>query len=229
MEQNYNFYDEQENQGSLLKGILGALLGAIIGAIVAGVIYIVLEQSNTLLGFLIGLLTIKGYELLKGRKGIVKLVVSIICIILAVVLAESIFYASIIEKDYAEGLAMLEQYGIPETSPLYITRGEAYQMYFDDPAFWEAFGKDLGTSFLMVGGTALIAVLGLYFGGKKNEENATSDVSAAAVPQQDVQDAAVPAKEEPVTEAYLPASEEAPVADAAEETVLPENTDNTIQ
>jgi len=187
MEQNYTTPVEQpvENKGSLAKGILGALLGTILGAAIAGAVYIMLQETNTLLGFLMGFLIIKGYELLKGRKGAVKLVVCIICIVLGVVLAESIFYVSIIEKDFAEGVAMMQEYGITPDSPFYLTRADAYQLYFDDPEFFEAFAKDIGTSFVFVGATALLSVLGVYFTGKKKDEQPV-DISAASVPGQTV-------------------------------------------
>lgn len=170
MEQNY--CNTPEQQGSVMRGLIGALLGAILGAIIAGIFYIVLEQSNTLLGFLMGFLIITGYNLFKGRTGASRLVICIVCIVLGVVLAEAIFYVGLIEQDYAEYIEKLEAANIPKSSSLYQPRSACYQFYLEDPEVRDAFLKDVGTSFLFVGGTALISVLVSHF-GKKNEEQTT--------------------------------------------------------
>lgn len=170
MEQNYSNTPEQ--QGSVMRGLIGALLGAILGAVIAGIFYIILEQSNTLLGFLMGFLIITGYNLFKGRTGASRLVICIVCIVLGVVLAEAIFYVGLIEQDYAEYVEQMEALNIPKTSPLFQTRSDCYQFYLEDPEVRDAFLKDVCTSFLFVGGTALISVIGGHFSKKKDEQAA---------------------------------------------------------
>ena len=160
---------------------------------VAGIYSIALDQTNTILGFLIGFLTVMGWNLFKGRKGVLQLVVCILCLVLAVVLSEAIYYVGIIEKDYAESLALLKQMGITESSSFYITRENAYNLYLQDPAFWEVVRKDLSQTALYVGATGLIAIFITYFRTKKETaQPTTNNFADANVPTDDVTAAQVP-------------------------------------
>lgn len=61
--------DQAENaSGSYLTGLIGALLGALLGAVVWAVVY-ELGYIASVVGLLIAFLTVKGYELLRGRQG----------------------------------------------------------------------------------------------------------------------------------------------------------------
>lgn len=84
--ENYNPYEEPK--GSILLGILGALVGAVIGAVVWAVVG-ALGYIASIVGFLIAFLASKGYDLFHGRQGKVKVVVLILCVILAVMLGNA--------------------------------------------------------------------------------------------------------------------------------------------
>ncbi len=162
-----------QEQGSLGKGFLGALLGMLLGVIISGVFYIVFDESNTLLGFLLGFLIVKGFQLLKGRKCTAMLVVCIVCVVLGVVLAEGIYYVGLLEEAYK--------------TVSYADRLDFYQFFIADPEFQEAFVKDLGTSFGYVGVPALASMLIFYFLSGKKEASAAinAPVADAAVPAGD--------------------------------------------
>ena len=83
MELNNPFAHEEEKKGSILGGILGALLGAAIGAFLWTLIGM-LGYIASIVGFVIAFLASKGYDLLKGRQGTLKVIVLIVCVILAV-------------------------------------------------------------------------------------------------------------------------------------------------
>ena len=76
---------KEEDTGSYLNGTLGALLGSVIGA-VAWALVLNLGYVASLIGFLIGWLAEKGYNLLKGKQGKAKIAILIVAVILGVLL-----------------------------------------------------------------------------------------------------------------------------------------------
>lgn len=84
MENNYGYVQEaQEKKGSIIGGIIGALAGAAIGA-VAWTLVGMMGYIASIIGFVIAFLADKGYDLLKGRQGVIKMIVLIVCVVLAV-------------------------------------------------------------------------------------------------------------------------------------------------
>lgn len=84
MENNYGYVQEaQEKKGSIIGGIIGALIGAAIGA-VAWTLVGMMGYIASIIGFVIAFLADKGYDLLKGRQGVIKMIVLIVCVVLAV-------------------------------------------------------------------------------------------------------------------------------------------------
>lgn len=84
METNYTYVQENAaKKGSIAGGIIGALLGAAIGAVLWAVVGM-LGYIASIIGFVIAFLASKGYDLLKGRQGVIKMVVLIVCVVLAV-------------------------------------------------------------------------------------------------------------------------------------------------
>lgn len=75
----------QEDQGSYIRGILGALLGAALGAIVWAVV-LNLGYVASLVGLLIGFLALKGYDMFKGKQGKGKVAILIVAIVFGVLL-----------------------------------------------------------------------------------------------------------------------------------------------
>lgn len=84
MENNYGYVQEvPEKKGSIIGGIIGALAGAAIGA-VAWTLVGMMGYIASIIGFVIAFLADKGYDLLKGRQGVIKMIVLIVCVVLAV-------------------------------------------------------------------------------------------------------------------------------------------------
>lgn len=84
MENNYAYAQETaEKKGSIVGGIVGALIGAAIGAVLWAVVGM-LGYIASIIGFVIAFLASKGYDLLKGRQGLIKMIALIVCVVLAV-------------------------------------------------------------------------------------------------------------------------------------------------
>lgn len=75
----------QADNGSYLKGTIGAILGAVLGSIVWAVV-LSAGYVASIVGLLIGWLAEKGYNLLHGKQGKGKVAILIIAVILGVVL-----------------------------------------------------------------------------------------------------------------------------------------------
>ena len=74
---------EVPQEGSYLRGLIGALLGALVGA-VAWCLVMQLGVIASLVGFAIGFVAEKGYTLFKGKVGGGKVVILIIAVIFGV-------------------------------------------------------------------------------------------------------------------------------------------------
>lgn len=75
----------EEESGSYITGAIGAVLGAAIGAVLWAVI-LMAGYVASLAGLFIGLLSQKGYDLLKGKQGKGKIAILIVAIVLGVLL-----------------------------------------------------------------------------------------------------------------------------------------------
>lgn len=107
MENNYGYVQEaQENKGSVIGGIVGALIGAAIGA-VAWTLVGMAGYIASIIGFVIAFLASKGYDLLKGRQGTIKMVVLIVCVVFAVGAGTLGTYVWTIHNEYNTQLAEL--------------------------------------------------------------------------------------------------------------------------
>ena len=74
----------EEESGSYLSGAVGAVLGALIGSL-AWAVVLLMGYVASIVGLLIGFLSEKGYNLLKGKQGKGKIAILIVSIILGVV------------------------------------------------------------------------------------------------------------------------------------------------
>lgn len=83
MENNYEYVQETVKKDSIIGGIVGALIGASIGAALWALVG-VMGYIASIIGFVIAFLASKGYDLLKGRQGMIKMIVLIVCVVLAV-------------------------------------------------------------------------------------------------------------------------------------------------
>lgn len=138
----------QNKSGSILTGLIGALLGALIGAALwAGVG--IAGYIASIVGFVIAFLAGKGYDLFRGRKGKVKMVVLIVCVVLAVLIGNAGSYAYMIHDVYGELLSELPaeevQYAVSES--------EFYALMIEDAEVQGEFVKDfaVGMVFAVLG------------------------------------------------------------------------------
>lgn len=88
--------------GNYFTGLLGALIGATLGAAVWAIV-LFSGYVASLVGLLIGWLADKGYDLLKGRQGTLKIAILIVAIIFGVVLgtfaADAITVVQLIQEE----------------------------------------------------------------------------------------------------------------------------------
>lgn len=220
-----NFNNEQNNtetQGSVVRGVIGAVLGALIGAAIWCVVAIGTEKIWSLIGLAIGFIVGFGYDLLKGRKGTIRMVVVLVCVIVSVVggtiaahgwwlheayVEESEFIATASKQELAEvylseeELAELNSY--PETikqralSTLEVTmpdEAEYYRMFLNDSEFLSAVGGECVSSIFF----GLLGSFALILNNGKKEKAATTNVDSASVSFDEaaVNLATVPAQEE---------------------------------
>ena len=76
--------EKEERKGSYFGGYIGAHLGALVGAIVWAIIWN-FGYIASIIGFVIGWLAEKGYNLLRGKQGKGKVVILILAVIFGVV------------------------------------------------------------------------------------------------------------------------------------------------
>ncbi len=98
-----------EKKGSVLTGILGAALAAVIGAIPWAVVF-AMGYMVSIVGILIGFLVSKGYDLLHGRQGRVKIAVVLLFVLLSVALGQVAGTSYDVSKYYDEAKAGLKPY-----------------------------------------------------------------------------------------------------------------------
>lgn len=109
-------HGENAPKGNVFTGAIGALIGALLGAVVWAVVYC-FGYMASLVGLLIGFLSSKGYDLLKGRPGVVKMIVVAICVIIAVAAGNIGAYGWTLHQVYVEAVADLKPWevAVPET------------------------------------------------------------------------------------------------------------------
>lgn len=201
MENSFDYIQEtKQKDGSIIRGIIGAMIGALLGSVLWTGFGIMTEQVNTLLGLLMGFLTGLGYDLMKGRKGVARMITMLICIILAVIAGEAVYYGVKAHGWYQEEVSLLangsddeiakyfyteEDYLIytsaaPLVKKLYIqdlkeqvamTEKEFFQYLFTLNEYKDSFIRDLGTSLLFALLGSLVLILKP---GNRNASNAYS-------------------------------------------------------
>ena len=171
----YNdIYDEP--QGSVLRGAIGAVIGALLGAVVWALVGM-LGYIASVVGFVIAFLASKGYDLLKGRPGAPKLVILIICVILAVIVGNLGLAAYQVHQVYVE-----------EGYAAYVTESKFFELMFpvlfEDGDFIGALAKDSAMGLLF-------AVLGCFGLLKQTVSKKKPEPAPAQPEQQDSFESAV--------------------------------------
>lgn len=174
MENNYEYVQETtEKQGSVIGGFIGALVGAAIGAIVWTLVGMA-GYIASIVGFVIAFLAEKGYDLLKGRQGVIKMIVLIVCVALAVAAGTLGTYVWTIHNEYNEQLSQLTEF---EKKYFEIATEEEFMKdVLSDSEIQTEMIKDsaLGLVFGIMGSIGLIAAA-------KNGKKKTVPVNAATV------------------------------------------------
>lgn len=128
-----------------LLPILGALIGALLGAAVWALIGI-MGYIASIVGFLIAFLASKGYDLLGGKAGKLKLFTLILCVILAVFAGTAASQIYFIHDYYQEAVAELQPWeeAVPEME--FIQR--IIPDLLSDSEFMGSMAKDIGLGLL---------------------------------------------------------------------------------
>lgn len=133
--------------GGAFFGIIGALAGAVIGAAAWAVVGI-MGYIASIVGVLIGFLTSKGYDLLGGKQGAVKVVTLVICVLLAVFagsIGTEVYWLHDFYQEAVEGIELAaDEELVPEGE--YIL--SSIPMLWEDPEISVSFFKDLGLGVL---------------------------------------------------------------------------------
>ena len=184
MENNYEYVQEtQEKKGSVITGFIGALLGAAIGAVAWAAVGM-MGYIASIIGFVIAFLADKGYDLFKGRQGTVKMIVLVICVVLAVgagTLGTAVWQ---IHNEYTEQINALTD--LEKKMYEIMTEGEFMKEILMDSEVQTSLIKDsaLGLVFGILGSFGLISAAK---NGKKKQAAAPVSEEAvlemAAVPQ----------------------------------------------
>ena len=166
--ENYNGIYE-EPRGSVIMGILGAAIGALIGAVIWALVGM-LGYIVSVVGLLTAFLASKGYDMLHGRQGKIKVVVLLVCVILAVLLGNAGTAAMQIHQVYQE-----------EGYSLYINESAFFRLMvpalLEDSDFIGAIVKDSALGI----GLAILGCFGLVSkAGKKKAEPAANQPAANA-------------------------------------------------
>lgn len=106
---------KQDAKGSYGMGLLGALIGSVLGAIVWALV-LSMGYVASIVGLLIGWLSEKGYNLMKGKQGKAKVAILIIAIIFGVLLGN-------ILADVFSLIPVMQEYGMPYSDIPYIIIG----------------------------------------------------------------------------------------------------------
>jgi hypothetical protein len=184
MENNFEYVQEtQEKKGSVITGFIGALLGAAIGAVAWAAVGM-MGYIASIIGFVIAFLADKGYDLFKGRQGTVKMVILIICVVLAVAAGTLGTAVWQIHNEYTEQINALTD--LEKKMYEIMTEGEFMKEILMDSEVQTSLIKDsaLGLVFGILGSFGLISAA--KNGKKKQAAAPVSEEAAlemAAVPQ----------------------------------------------
>lgn len=182
MENNFTYAQEpQEKKGSIIGGFIGALGGAAIGAVIWAAVGM-LGYIASIVGFVIAFLADKGYDLLKGRQGTIKMIVLILCVVLAVGAGTLGTYVWMIHNEYNDQLAELTDF---EKKYYEIaTEAEFMQELLADSEIQSGMLKDSGMGLAF----GILGAFGLIKSSKKKQTAApvVTDPDAPTVETDDI-------------------------------------------
>ena len=155
-----------ENKGNVFTGFIGALIGAAIGAVLWAAVGI-FGYIASVVGLVIAFLAGKGYDLFKGRQGAAKVVVLILCVVLAVVAGNAGSYAWQIHDVYEE-----ETQGLSAEEMNYVvSEAEFFELMIDDSEIRTGFLKDCGMGLFF----AALGCIGILRDAGKKKSSAPAE------------------------------------------------------
>lgn len=178
--QNEYLVTQEEPQRSVIKGLIGALLGALLGAAAYALITILTSKIYAMAGLLIGFLAATGYDLLKGRYGVPKLICVLLCVVIGVCVGTAAVTAWDIHTVYQEQLEELS----PIMRSMAISEKEFFEVVLADSEVKGEVVKNLLTGLAF----AALGCIGMFRSWATKPEDQqpaaeSGDISAAAVPQ----------------------------------------------
>lgn len=138
---------KQEDNGSYLTGAIGAGVGALLGAVVWALV-LMAGYVASIIGLLIGWMSNKGYDLLRGKKGKGKIAILIVSVILGVVLGTL----------GADVISLAQYMGTPEMEGFTVTDIPVMLMvlFLEDPEYRRITLGNIGMGLVF-------AALGVYW------------------------------------------------------------------
>ena len=133
---------KEERTGSYLSGTLGAFLGAALGAVLWAVV-LYAGYIASLVGLVIGFLSEKGYNLLKGKQGKGKIVILILAVLFGVL-------AGTLAADVVTLGSMIRAGELPGLDASHIPALMIY-MLFGNPEYLRATLSNVGMGLLFAG------------------------------------------------------------------------------
>ncbi len=185
-----------EKQGSILAP-LGALAGALLGAVAWAALSIIGFMAS-IVGLLIAWLASKGYDLLGGKPGKVKIITLILCVILAVAAGTAGSVAYELHSAYKEGSQELVEeytgYGMTEEQARQFINSEGEFFRTVTPLILQGEDEEMadirtdviknfvmGLFFAALGSWAVIASSGKQKAKKQQEAQAVAPQPAAEI------------------------------------------------
>lgn len=168
MENNFAYVqDAPEQQENIVGGIVGAFVGASIGAVAWAVVGM-LGYIASIIGFVIAFLADKGYDMMKGRQGTIKMVVLILCVVLAVIAGTIGTAVWQIHNEYSALSDIEKKYYYPSES-------EVIMQMLADKEVQSALIKDSGLGLVF----GIMGAIGLLKNAKKGnaKQNITQNAS----------------------------------------------------
>lgn len=142
-----------------------------------------LDLIAGIIGLLIGFLAAKGYDLLKGRQGVAKLVCVIVAVIIGVVVGSGVTYVWVLHDSYNSQIAELSDferryYDIMTEEEFFIDN------FTNNPEFLGEVLKNLGLGLLFAALGCFDLLKGIVSKPKAVTPTQTVDLTAAQVPAQ---------------------------------------------
>lgn len=130
--------DDGGDAGRTFLGILGACIGALLGALVWALIGI-FGYVASVAGFVAAFLAGKGYDLLGGKPGKIKLVTLVLCVVLAVIVGNAACEIYWLHELYQEEVAKLSAWEVAVPEAEFLAR--AIPLLWEEPEITSEFVK----------------------------------------------------------------------------------------